>query len=254
MVVEVAFLEGEHHVGFACFIEECAVGIKVVFDVLGVDEQVILVVANIFREITEVVGYYPGEHHGPVLAALWDNGPFEEAVEGFEGGLVAVPFFQRDCPEGVLDVMTGEVAITIEAVDDVHQFREGMLIVHGDFVEKPHIDGQAVETGYNVGEGWRVHVLDCLLLVLFEERLDPVDVGDEHDRISVVGIGVATLLRLDELVFLDLKESLFCSPPSLGSATHSTFARMGVDAEFEAFYQWWVVVVDMEVGVWVGVD
>ena len=90
-----------------------------------------------------------------------------------------------------------------------------------------------------------------MFLVLIQESFDSVNVGDQHDRITVVGIRVPAFLRVNELSFLHLEECLFHWRPSLWSASHRTLAWFRLNAEFETFDQGRVLLLDMEIGIWV---
>ena len=107
---------------------------KVCADAVVVNKQVVLVVPYTFGEVPKVRGYYPGEHHGAILTALGNDVPLEEMVEDFESCFMSIRLFQWNRPESVLHVVAAKVLVSVEAVDHVHQFGEGMLIVHRDLV------------------------------------------------------------------------------------------------------------------------
>ena len=109
-------------------------------DAVVVHKQVILVMSNAFGEVPKIRGDHPSEHHCSILAALRDDIPLQQVMEDFESCFVAVRFLQRDCPESVLHIVTCKMLVAVKAVDDIHQLRKGVLIVHGDLIQKAHVN------------------------------------------------------------------------------------------------------------------
>jgi hypothetical protein len=77
VVVEVTLFEGEAKTGDASAIVDDLVGFQVISNVLRVDKDVILVLVDVGYCVTEVMGYYTGEHDCAILTSLWDYHPFQ---------------------------------------------------------------------------------------------------------------------------------------------------------------------------------
>ena len=62
--------------------------------------------------------------------------------------------------------MTGEVRVSVEAVDHVHQLGKGMLVVDRNLVEEAHVDGEAIESRDDMRKEGGIHALCRVFLVL----------------------------------------------------------------------------------------
>ena len=89
-VVEVALFEGETEACNPGTIHHLFVSDHMRGRVLGVDENIILILVNVLVHISEVMCHHSGEHHRTVLAPLGNDKPLQKVVERLKCSFMAV--------------------------------------------------------------------------------------------------------------------------------------------------------------------